>query len=58
MTCSYNVNDFISGLVGDATTVPSGRFHTIVMDSGAFTTELISIQYRSKWGMSVKYRVG
>ena len=40
----YSVSDFISGLVGDATTVPSGPFHTIVMDvdSGAVTTELIS----------------
>ena len=38
----YSVNDFILGLVGDATTVPSGPFHAIVMDSGTFTTELIS----------------
>ena len=38
----YCVNDFISGLVGEATTVPSGPFHTIIMDSGKFTTELIS----------------
>jgi hypothetical protein len=38
----YSVNDFISGLVGDATTVPSGPFHAIVMNSGTFTTEVIS----------------
>ena len=39
----YSVNDLISGLVGDATTaVPSGPFHIIVMDSGKFTTEVIS----------------
>jgi hypothetical protein len=38
----YSVSDFISGLVGGATTVPSGPFHTIVTDSGAFTNELIS----------------
>ena len=31
----YNVNNFISGLIGDAITVPSGPFHTII-------TELIS----------------
>jgi hypothetical protein len=38
----YSVNDFISGLVGDATTAPSGPFHAIVMDSGTFTIEVIS----------------
>ena len=38
----YSVNDFISGLIGDDTTVPSGPLHTIVMDSGTVTTELIS----------------
>ena len=38
----YRENDFISGLVGEATTVPSGPFHTIVIDSGMFTTEVIS----------------
>ena len=41
----YSVSDFISGLVGEATTVPSGPFHAITMDvdSGEVTTELISI---------------
>ena len=38
----YSVSDFISGLVGDAITVPSGPFHAIVMDSGEVTTELTS----------------
>ena len=38
----YSVNDFISGLIGDDTTVPSGPLHTIVMESGTVTTELIS----------------
>ena len=38
----YSVSDFISGLVGGATIVPSGPFHTIVIDSGTFTTEVIS----------------
>ena len=41
----YSVRDSISGLVGEATAVPSGPFHTITMDvdSGEVTTELISI---------------
>jgi hypothetical protein len=38
----YSVSDFISGLVGGATIVPSGPFHAIVIDSGAFTNELTS----------------
>ena len=38
----YRVSDFISGLVGGATTASSGPFHTIVIDSGTFTTEIIS----------------
>ena len=38
----YSVNDFISGLIGDDTTVPAGPLHTIVMDRGTVTTELIS----------------
>ena len=41
----YSVSDFISGLIGEATAVPSGPFHTITMDvdGGEVTTELISI---------------
>ena len=39
----YSVSDFISGLVGEAKTVPSGPFHTIVIDNGAVTMELTSI---------------
>ena len=38
----YRENDFISSLAGGATTASSGPFHTIVIDSGIFTTELIS----------------
>ena len=38
----YRENDFISGLVGEATTVPSGPLNTIVIDSETFTTEVIS----------------
>ena len=38
----YSINDFISGLIGDAKIVPSGPLHTIVMVSGTVTTELIS----------------
>ena len=38
----YSVKDVISGLVGDATIAPSGPVHTIVIDNGTFTTELIS----------------
>ena len=38
----YRENDFISGLAGGATTASSGPFHTIVIDSGIYTTELIS----------------
>ena len=38
----YRENDFFSGLVGEATTVPSGSLNTIIIDSGMFTTEVIS----------------
>ena len=38
----YSVKDFISGLTDGITTVPSGPCHTIVIDSGTFTTDLIS----------------
>ena len=48
----YSVSDFISGLVGDVTIVPSGPFHTIIMDSGRVEYSPLSSspQYRSKLG--------
>ena len=38
----YSVKYFISGLIGNAITVPLGPFHTVIMDSGTLTTELVS----------------
>ena len=53
----YSVNDFISGLVGDVTIVLAGPFHTIVMDSGTVTTELISTVQINVGGVVIKYTV-
>ena len=38
----YSVKDFILGLTDGVTTVPSGPCHTIVIDSGTSTTDLVS----------------